>query len=35
MMNNAKFPEAKTLFAKLKAEEQVHVEKIQDLIRTL
>ncbi len=35
MMANAKFPEAKTLFAKLKAEEQVHVEKIQDLLRTL
>lgn len=35
MMNNARFPEAKQVFAELKAEEQSHVEKLQELIRTL
>ncbi|BBB90823.1 MAG TPA: ferritin family protein [Methylomusa anaerophila] len=35
MMNNAKFPDAKQIFAELKAEEQSHVEKLQELIRTL
>lgn len=35
MMNNAKFPEAKQVFAELKTEEQTHVEKLQELIRAL
>jgi Uncharacterized conserved protein len=35
MMKNARFPEAKQVFAELKAEEQSHVEKLQELIRTL
>ncbi len=35
MMNNAKFPAAKKVFAELKAEEQSHVEKLQELIRTI
>ncbi len=35
MMNNAKFPAAKKVFADLKAEEQTHVEKLQELIRTV
>jgi len=35
MMKNARFPEAKQVFAELKAEEQSHIEKLQELIRTL
>lgn len=35
MMTNAKFPEAKKVFAELKAEEQAHVTKLQDLIVNL
>jgi rubrerythrin len=35
MMNNARFPEAKQVFADLKAEEQSHVEKLQEIIRSL
>lgn len=35
MVKNARFPEAKQIFAEFKAEEQAHVEKIQGMIRTL
>jgi rubrerythrin len=35
MMENSRFPEAKAIFAELKAEEQSHVQKLQELIRTL
>jgi|GEM_PF-636064 len=35
MMKNARFPEAKQIFAEFKAEEQAHVEKIQAMIHTL
>ena len=35
MVKNARFPEAKQIFAQFKAEEQTHVEKIQAMIRTL
>lgn len=34
MVKNARFPEAKQIFATFKAEEQGHVEKIQAMIRT-
>jgi rubrerythrin len=35
MMNNARFPDARQIFAELKTEEQTHVAKLQEMIRTL
>jgi rubrerythrin len=32
LTNNAKFPDAKKIFAQLKAEEQSHVVKIREMI---